>query len=43
MFSCLEKKDRWKLLRLPDGQNEVPPVPSYPGNVRVFTLFVMIA
>ena len=36
MFSCLEKRDRWILLRRPVGQNEVSSVPSYPRNVLVF-------
>ena len=38
MFSCLEKRDRWILLRRPVGQNEVSSVPSHPGNVLVFPL-----
>ena len=37
VFSCLEKRDRWILLRRPVGQNEVSSVPSHPGNVLVFS------
>ena len=36
MFSCLEKRDRWILLRRPVGQNEVSSVASHPGTVLVF-------
>ena len=42
MFSYLEERDRWILLRWPVGQNEVPSVPSYPWNVLVFKWSVII-
>ena len=37
VFSCLEKRDRWILLRRSVGQNEVSSVPSHSGNVLVFS------